>query len=433
MGVISQFRGLPRQIYLLSFVRTIMAMGTFVFAFISLMASSTLGFNEFQIGNVMFFVAVAAVIGSLSGGKLADAFGRKKMFLLADGLAVLTIVLAGFFCKTAVALVFMVLSYAFSNMATPIIAAMITDYSDEKNRAECFSILYLSQNIGFAIGPSIGGLLFHNYMQWAFFGQGILFALSGVWMCLFVKESYVPAKRQENAGSEREYGNRAAGQERLKGADESLLRSLWHRPVVFAFVLCLIALTACYQEISFMLPLQFAELFGIEAGSRYSGFIWSVNALVCVTGTPLIISASKKNNQLLNIALASLLYAAGFAVNGFVGRIGLFYAAVVIWTTGEILVSTGAGVFIANYAPETHRARYQSLYEVARGFGRGIGPNLFGFYLLTHSFRQAWTLTSFACVAAGGCVLALYFAERRIKARGKETPDCSEGSARDAG
>ena len=90
-------------------------------------------------------------------------------------------------------------------------------------------------------------------------------------------------------------------------------------------------------------------------------------------------------------------------------------------------------MFIANYAPETHRARYQSLYEVARGFGRGIGPNLFGFYLLTHSFRQAWSLTSVACVAAGGCVLALYFAERRMKKNKKESMDACRETAGDAG
>lgn len=408
MGVVSQFRGLPRQIYLLSFVRTIMAMGTFVFAFLSLMASTTLGFNEFQIGNVMLFVAVAAVAGSLSGGKLADSFGRKRMFLLADFLAIVTIVLAGFFCRTVYGLVFMVLSYAFTSMATPIIAAMITDYSEEKNRTECFSVLYLSQNIGFAVGPSIGGLLFYNYMEWAFFGQGILYALAGLWMVFFVKDAFV-VQRDETEETLMMFRRAKSG--------EGLLLSLWRRPLVLAFVICLTGLTACYQEISFMLPLQFTELFGIEAGSRYSGFMWTVNALVCVTCTPLIISASKKHNQLLNITFASLLYAAGFAVNGYVNHIGLFFAAVVVWTTGEILVSTGSGVFIANYAPETHRARYQSLYEVARGFGRGIGPNIFGFYLLSHTYRQAWTITALVCIVTAGFIASLFFAERRMKKR----------------
>ncbi len=57
-------------------------------------------------------------------------------------------------------------------------------------------------------------------------------------------------------------------------------------------------------------------------------------------------------------------------------------------------------------------ARFQSLYEVARGVGRRIGPNLFGCYLLSHSYRQTWPAISLVCIAALG-VLLLYCADRR--------------------
>lgn len=409
MGVMSQFKGLPRQIFLLSFVRTIMAMGSFVFTFTSLIASDMLGFNEFQTGNVMLFVALAAVGGSLSGGKLADAFGRKRMFLLADFMAVVTILLAGYFCGQIYALIFMIMSFAFTSMATPIIAAMITDYSEERNRTECFSVLYLSQNIGFAIGPSIGGLLFHSYMQWAFYGQGILYGLSALWMLFFVEDRFHETRDRQDKEETLLVLAKA------RGGSESLMGSLLKRPVVLAFIVCLTALTACYQEISFMMPLQFTEMYGDADGPRFAGFIWTINALICLCGTPLIISASKKNNQLLNIAAAGLLYAVGFAINGMIGQVGLFYLNVIVWTIGEILISTGAGVFIANYAPDTHRARYQSLYEVARGLGRGIGPNLFGYFLLFYTFSQAWYLASAICAVTVLFVVLLYFVERRMK------------------
>lgn len=400
-----QFRGLPRQLYLLAVVRCVMAMGTFVFSFISLLASTRLGLNELQIGHVMFFVALANVAGSLLGGKLADLAGRKPVFLLADALAVITIVAAGATCDTPWVLPFLILSYAFSSMSLPVLAALITDVSSPENRTECFSVLYLSQNVGYAIGPSMGGLLFAHYMKWAFFGQGILYALSGLFMLLLVRDNYRPLPRSSGAG-------------RGPAAREGMLAALFHRPVVLVFVLCLILLTICYQEISFIMPLQYSALFGVEDGSRYAGLMWTVNAVVCLLATPALIALSKRRHPLINIAAAALLYAVGFWLNGAAEQLLLLYGAVVVWTSGEILVSTSAGVFIANRAPETHRARFQSLYEMARGFGRGIGPNIFGYYLLSHTYRQTWSAISLVCVAAIGFLLLLYRADRRAVSPG---------------
>ncbi len=424
MGLLNQFRGLPRQVYLLSIVRMIMAMGTFVFSFISLLASSKYGLNEFQIGNVMMFVAAANIAGSLLGGKLADTFGRKRMFLAADAFAVTLICTAGLCSDHVIALVFLVLSYAGSSMAIPILAAMITDISGEENRTECFSLLYLTQNIGFAIGPSVGGLLFYHYMKLAFYGQGLLYLISGIWMFFAVKDRYVPGVRagkrsnRENEGGEGSEERVDIGKLQDRRSRESLFAALRKCPIVAAFVVGLVILTACYQEISFILPLQFGELFGIESASRYGGFIWSVNAVVCVVCTPLLISIFKRRNQLLNLAFAAFLYAVGFSLNGIVHQIPLFYAAVVVWTSGEILISTGAGVFIANHAPETHRARFQSLYEVARGFGRGIGPNVFGFYLLSHSYGQTWGVISLICLVGVVYLLVLYRVDQKMERGG---------------
>lgn len=412
MEAINQFRGLPRQVYLLSIVRTIMAMGTFVFTFISLIASSRFGMSDFQIGNIMLLVAAANVFGSLSGGKLADLFGRKRVFLVADACAVVLILLAGVFSDYPIMLAFLILSYAGSSMTLPVIAALITDESQPSNRAECFSILYLSQNIGYAIGPSIGGLLFYHYMKLSFYAQGTLYALSGLLMLFLIHDQFHQQKKEELLRAKHPLDNCL-----VKKKGQSLVAALVKRPVLIAFLVALVILTACYQEISFILPLQFSKLFGIEAGSRYSGFLWSVNAIVCVTCTPLITSVCKKRNQLLNIAIATVFYSIGFGLNGMVHEILLFYGAVVVWTCGEILISTGSGVFIATYAPDTHRARFQSLYEMARGLGRGIGPNVFGMYLMTHSYSSTWRVISLICMGAVIYLLLLYGAERKLKGK----------------
>ena len=72
--------------------------------------------------------------------------------------------------------------------------------------------------------------------------------------------------------------------------------------------------------------------------------------------------------------------------------------SVVIWSIGEILISTGAVVIIAEHSPASHVARFQSQYDMARSVGRGLGPFLFGQMLSVLNYRQTWTIDAAACI-----------------------------------
>jgi len=414
MGALSQFKGLPKQVYLLSVVRIIMALGSLVFSFLSLMMTNVLGFNEFQSGCVMVIVSALTVVGSFGGGKLGDVYGRKKVFMVASVIAMVFAALAGWFAPSVLMLPCILLSYFASSLVQPLVAAMITDNSDGQNRAECFSLLYLSQNIGYAIGPSIGGILYYSHLPWIFYGEAIMYSVAILIAALVIKDIYVvptPEERQLAKLARKE--NKAAAEE------ENTFKLLWHMPILLGFICCLVLLTACYQEIGFALPMQFEDMCGTQLGSRYTGLIWTANGLTIILGTPYLISLTKRRNQLANVVLASFLYAIGFGLNGYIKwPVGILLVAV-IWSAGEILISTGAGVFIAGYAPQTHIGRFQSLYEVARAMGRGVGPTICGYYLLNHSYRQMWTMVAVICVATAGLVYLLYRAERKEMRRKK--------------
>ena len=84
----------------------------------------------------------------------------------------------------------------------------------------------------------------------------------------------------------------------------------------------------------------------------------------------------------------------------------LLLSLVLVWTVGEILCNTNSGVFIANHAPASHRARYQSIYDIIQNLGKAAGPFLMGFYLLGHSYQQGWLFVSGLCLlAALGLIL----------------------------
>lgn len=410
MEALRQYRGLPVQIYFLALARAVVSMGLmFVFPFMSLLLTSVLGFSSVIAGYIMVMTAVGNVAGSIIGGKLSDSFSRKKVFSAFAMMVVIVMIISGFICTKRMVVPFIVLAYFFFSAVIPSVSAMVLDWCDENNKTEALSLLYLASNIGSSIGPVIAGLLFYDHMPWIFFGMAFAFIFTFVLVQLKVSEhkglasvsAIMPAEAFSDDGS---------GQKSEKKSYFSIILS---KPSLLIFIIVLIILTLCYIALDYMLPLHFSDIFGLSRGSKYSSLIWSVNGLTVVLLTPWLISFTKKHHQLFNMIFAALLYAAGFAVYGLTETPILLYAAVLIWTSGEILISTGAGVYISNQSPETHKGRGMATYEMSRGIGRCLGPLLFGYLLVTHTYSQVWLIVAAICLAMSLVMLVLYKKERK--------------------
>ncbi|MDD2301735.1 MAG: MFS transporter [Eubacteriales bacterium] len=404
MNYINQFRGLPRQVYCICLARMIIGIGSMIFMFFSLLMTRILGFTEFQAGLGFLLMAVSSVGGAIVGGKLADHFGRKRIYMICIVLTSVLYALTSTVAGTRSMIPFIYLSSIIGSASYPILSAMVADSAPAEQRTECFSLLYLAQNLGFAFGPSIGGLLFYHHMDLLFLLQAAIFLAGGLFLQFTTTDVYALGVGKEFGIAPQTVDVTRPG----RTLRENTFRMLFDRKPLFAFIFSLIFLTMCYQMIGFMLPLQMSDAFGMQDGSRYAGLIWTTNALCVVVGTPVIIGYTKKRHQLRTTALATVLYCVGFGFYAFVNTLPLFYVAVVIWTVGEIMISTGAGVFIAANAPATHRARFQSLYDMARSLGRGFGPPIFGLMLYKLSYQQAWLVDSLVCLIIGACLYAVY-------------------------
>ena len=100
MNYLSQFRGLPRQVYVLCLVRWISGMGSLVFTFSSLILTGMVGLSTRQAGFVAMTYAVANVIGAIVGGKMADFYGRKRIFFWFTVVTCAFYVLGSYYCTT---------------------------------------------------------------------------------------------------------------------------------------------------------------------------------------------------------------------------------------------------------------------------------------------------------------------------------------------
>ena len=183
---------------------------------------------------------------------------------------------------------------------------------------------------------------------------------------------------------------------------------MFRTPVLLLFIVFLSLLQVCYINLDFMLPLQLESICGLDAGSKYSSMVWTLNALIVIALTPTLVSFTKRNHPLLNTAIGSLLYAAGFSLYGFSNSVPVMMAAVFIWTSGEILISTCAAIYITSMLPETHKGRGMSLYEFCHNVGKLLGPVLTGYMLLFVNYNQAWLLLSAVCLLSAVFVELLH-------------------------
>ena len=71
----NSYKGIPREIWFLSFINLVNRCGGMVIAFITLYLTQELGFGIRDAGYTMMFFGIGCLLGSYLGGRLTDAVG----------------------------------------------------------------------------------------------------------------------------------------------------------------------------------------------------------------------------------------------------------------------------------------------------------------------------------------------------------------------
>ena len=272
----------------------------------------------------------------------------------------------------------------FGGAAQPANSAMVTDLTNKENRKTAFSLLYLGINFGFAIGPMIAGFLYNNYTQLIFFGNAGSIIVSLILVGLFVKET---------APTEEEIENSKQIVDDESAEDASVGAALLKRPTLMLFLVGRTINQLVYSTIGFAIPIQMAKTFGDKLGPEYFGYLMSFTGLVVITLTIPTIKITGRIRPVINIAIAGVFYAVGFGMLGFVSSFWLFILSGLIFTIGEVLEVTNAGVYVANHSPINHRGRFNAIIPMVTGMGATFGPKIFGVYIDSYGLTSMWILS----------------------------------------
>lgn len=377
-NLINNYKGLPREIYILFVGKIVNSIGAFVYPLMSLILTQKIGMSATQAGELVTTLAIFQVPCIVFGGKLADTIGRRKVIILFQLLGAATLILCGFINPSILTAKMMIAASCFYSLSTASYDALSADLTNKSNRKTSYSLLYMGTNIGFAVGPIIAGFLYKNYLPLIFIGDAITTLVSLLLFILFVKE---PDKEQIKKETQQNHLE--------KETEGSVIKLLIERPIliIFPFILFLFQFTYC--QWGFAVPLQMGKLYGAD-GAKIYGFLGAFNGLIVILATPLLTVYTKKYNALKIMATGGVLYSICFLIISMFNNISFIFLAILSLTIGEVLIAINSSTFIANNTPSSHRGRVSSFMPLISGTGYAIGPLIMGNIIDNRGIYTGW-------------------------------------------
>ena len=185
------FSGLPLAVWTLCGVALIHRSGNMVLPFLTLYLTVERGFTAAQAGLIVGMYGVGSMGGSWLGGTLADRWEPRRAQLWSLGLGG-----AGMFAlgplrdPLALAAGVLVTSLIIEALRPANMAAIVRRVPGE-SRARAFALLRLAANIGWGVGPALGGVLAARDYGWLFVGNGL-----AAWLAAAVLFVAVPRARR---------------------------------------------------------------------------------------------------------------------------------------------------------------------------------------------------------------------------------------------
>ncbi|MGV3459045.1 MAG: MDR family MFS transporter [Flavobacterium sp.] len=386
---INNFRGFSREVWILAIVTFINRAGTMVLPFLSKYLKEDLHFTYSQVGWIMVCFGAGSMLGSWLGGKLSDKIGFYKIMvfsLFTSGLMFFGIQFVTSFYGLCIAM-FSIMVIA--DMFRPAMFVSLTAYAKPENRTRALTLVRLAVNMGFALGPAMGGLIILGIgYKGLFWADGASCITSIIIFALLVKEKKKPVadRHLDTAQPQR-----------------SALRD-------FPFVLFLFSSFATafvFFQLFTTLPLYHREWYGLT--EFHTGLMMSANGLaIFFLEMPIVGYFERKNVQKVKIVLwGSLMMAVSFFALLANAWLGALFVSLVFLTLGEMFCFPFSNSFAMSRAPRGHEGRYMALYTMTFSLAH-ITSSKTGMEIISHSsYAINWLFMGLFGLLSAGALLWL--------------------------
>ena len=378
---INTFKGLSREAWMLSIVMLINRSGSMVLPFLGVYMTDHLKFSLENTGIVLSFYGIGSVLGSWLGGFLTDKFGEYYIQSWSLFLSAPIFIIMPFFSSVDMMALLIFLQSAISDTFRPANSVAITKYARPENLTKAFSLNRMAINLGFSIGPALGGILSGISYNFLFIVNGIGAVTAGIIYVIFFRRRNKIFREKKKL-------------EPTKTIEKTVTKSPYKDyPFLLYSFLCAV-FAVCFFQFFNTIPLFYKDVAKLDQSTigfilGYSGFI------IVLLEMPLVSLAERvlKIPQILSIGI--IMSGVSYLLLLFGSNIPLLLLSMSILSIAEIWVLPFMSTVTALRAEKGNKGAYMGLNGIAFSFSFIFTPFL-GTYVLSHfGFDSLW-IGSFA-------------------------------------
>lgn len=373
--------GLPAPFWALLVGTFITKAGAFIVPMLFIYLTQQRGLSLSLAGTVAGLYGGGSLLGTFTGGALADRIGRRTTMLLSLVLG------AGFMVLLGVARdVWQLAPCTFllgftADMYRPATQALVADIVAPQHRLKAFTLQYWAINLGFSIAVLIAGAVATRNFFLLFVGDAATTLALAAIVFAKVAESW-PATDPKAA------------------VEGSVFTPFVDRTFLLFLLLNFGVVMIFFQHLT-GLP---EDMRGKGLSTQDFGIAVSTNGVLIVLLQPFVTRWAQPFRRSTLLALAAALTGLGFGVTHLATTLPMYMLTVGLWTLGEIVFAPVNASLVADLSPPALRGRYQGAFGMTWSLGAMLAPIAGPALIEATSLPTLWL----ACLGLGLATAAVH-------------------------
>jgi len=384
---LASYQGLTQPVWMLSLIMLINRSGAMVIPFLGVYMTQALQFSLTETGTVLSCFGIGAMCGSWVGGWLSDRFDHFYIQLLSLLLCVPIFCLLPLLKEPPLLSAGVFTLSLISETFRPANSVALAHYTKPENITKAFSLNRMAVNLGFSVGPALGGFLAAFSYNLLFFGNALSCAIAALVFFFYFRS---------RKGEQHETRNSRAAQAELKGI------SPWKDAYFLVFTLLCCFYAICFFQLLSTLPLFYREAHRLDEWSI--GLILGFSGLVVFLLEMLLVHiAEKRLSTTAVIVTGTVLCGLSFLMLLIPGGQIVLYASIFVLCISEILAMPFMSTVAMQRSTADTRGAYMGMNSLAFSVAYVLSPYLGTRIAHNWGFDILWLLTGLViCLTAPG-------------------------------
>ncbi len=362
-----------------------------VLPFLSIYLREARGLTLEEVGIILSLFGAGSLVGSFLGGWLTDrvgSFAVQTGALIGGGICFLILkniesfegLAIGFFLTTVV-----------TDSLRPANSTAVAQYAKKENLTRAYSLNRMATNLGFTIGPAIGGFLAAKNYDLLFYADGFSCIGAGLLFALYFLN--LP-KNQATKAEE-------ISEPRVKPLPP------WKDLSFMIFILLVAGYGTVFFQLFIGLPLYYREVYLLPEDQI--GWLLALNGfMVFAVEMPLVAVLGNKVSIKRVVGLGALFAGLGLIVLNITEGMIILVLSMILLSISEILAMPFMTTYTVQRADEKSRGRYLGMYSVGYSIAFIAAPAVGTFLIKYSGYTFLWyALGAFSILVALGLVMNL--------------------------